>query len=68
MKNYFKPEWAVQQIWRASGLLEDVCAHGVGHPNSEWLETHDPDGKRCFGVHGCDGCCHTNGIPRRKIQ
>lgn len=56
-KEYPAPDWAVEQYIRASGLVEDICKHGVGHPNVHWLKKHDPDGKRCFGVHGCDGCC-----------
>ena len=54
---YKKPVWAVDQIIRASGLVEDICVHGVGHPNKEWLEGNDPDGKKSWAVHGCDGCC-----------
>ena len=54
---YKKPDWAVDQVVRETGLVEDICVHGVGHPNREWLRVHDPDGKLCFGVHGCDGCC-----------
>jgi hypothetical protein len=54
---YKKPDWAVDQTTRETGLVEDVCVHGVGHPNLEWLKEHDPDGKWCFSVHGCDGCC-----------
>lgn len=54
---YKKPDWAIDQIVRASGLVEDICEHGVGHPNIEWMKKHDPDGKLMMGVHGCDGCC-----------
>lgn len=54
---YEKPEWAIKQIIRETGLVEDVCKHGVGHPNIEYLKEHDPDGSKAFGVHGCDGCC-----------
>ena len=57
MTKYKKPKWAVQQITRASGLVEDICEHGVGHPNEEWLQQHDFHGDLGFGVHGCDGCC-----------
>ena len=48
MRNY-------KQFWRADrGIMERVCAHGVGHP--------DPDEYRILngednGLHGCDGCC-----------
>jgi len=54
---YPKPDWAVKQIVRASGLVEDICKHGIGHPNISWLKIHDPDGERGLGIHGCDGCC-----------
>ncbi len=57
-KNQYKrPKWSIGQAYRMSGLVEDLCEHGVGHPNKEWLKKHDPDGKLRFGVHGCDGCC-----------
>ncbi len=52
-----KPDWAVGQKMRETGLVEDLCEHGTGHPNAFWLEINDPDGKRYLGVHGCDGCC-----------
>ena len=57
MKQYKKPSWAVSQAYRASGILEDICKCGCGHPNLEWLKEHDPDGKKMLGVHGCCGCC-----------
>ena len=62
---YPPPTWAVQQTNRQSGLVEDICEHGVGHPNRHWIAEHDPDGKRALGVHGCDGCCHT--APKQAI-
>ena len=52
---YSKPDWADGQTTRMSGLVEDTCSHGVGHPNKDWLERH-PD-KPELGTHGCDGCC-----------
>lgn len=52
-----KPDWAVDQVTRASGLIEDICEHGVGHPNGAWMEKFDPGGHRGWGIHGCDGCC-----------
>ena len=53
---YKKPKWAVSQFIRddRNGLVEDICEHGVGHPNREWLKKH---GKEGDGIHGCDGCC-----------
>ena len=53
---YSKPDWADGQTTRMSGLVEDTCSHGVGHPNREWLEQH-PD-KPELGTHGCAGCCN----------
>lgn len=61
--DYPKPNWAVQQIWRGNGpfdmctLVEDICRHGVGHPNEAYINKHDPSGKLMLGIHGCDGCC-----------
>jgi len=66
---YEQPKWAVQQLQRASGLIEDVCNCGVGHPNSQWMAKHDPDGDRGMGVHGCCGCCHSGkpfSVPEKK--
>lgn len=46
------------QVLRSSGLIEDTCEHGVGHPNPDslayfrWAEPWNG-----FAVHGCDGCC-----------
>ena len=52
------PEYATHQIIRASGLIEDVCIHGVGHPNENWLKIHDPDGSKGYAIHGCcEGLC-----------
>lgn len=42
-----------RRLTRESGLIEDVCEHGVGHPNAEWLRAHPEHD----GTHGCDGCC-----------
>lgn len=56
-KNYKAPEWAIQQVIRSSGLVEDICEHGVGHPNREWIEAH-PDAPEWLQIHGCDGCCN----------
>lgn len=57
MDNYEKPEWAIQQLMRLSGLVEDVCKHGCGHPNKEWLEKHGQVRSFGWSIHGCDGCC-----------
>ena len=51
------PSWAVKQVLRSSGLIEDVCKHGVGHPNTESLIEMNKKGLKGYEVHGCDGCC-----------
>lgn len=54
---YHKPSWAVQQITRHDRLdrcVEDICEHGVGHPNLHWLQGEKDE---YAGIHGCDGCC-----------
>lgn len=50
---YKKPAWAKAQLIRESGLLEDICECGVGHPNMDFLKDHPTHD----GVHGCCGCC-----------
>ena len=55
--NYYSPPWAIKQITRADGRIEDICRHGCGHPNVEWLQTIDPHGNREYRIHGCCGCC-----------
>lgn len=57
MNLYRKPEWAVRQIIREDGLVEDLCKHNIGHPNLDWLRENDPDGEFKYSIHGCDGCC-----------
>lgn len=57
---YKKPTWAVKQITRENGVVEDICKHGIGHPNLDWLNIYDKNGKHCYGIHGCDGCCNEN--------
>lgn len=48
----------VRYIVRDSGLVEDQCEHGVGHPNRKWLYDHRKDENvDGLGIHGCDGCC-----------
>ncbi|MFH0986881.1 MAG: hypothetical protein V1911_02405 [Candidatus Micrarchaeota archaeon] len=55
--DYKRPKWAVNGMWRTSGLLEDICKHGIGHPNKDFLEKNPQLKKYRFDVHGCDGCC-----------
>jgi hypothetical protein len=45
-------------LWRDDrGIVERVCAHGVGHPDPDqkpyWKRTH----RMYESVHGCDKCC-----------
>ena len=68
MNGYKKPRWAIKQITRETGLIEDICKHGVGHPNIEWLKLHDPEGKLAFSVHGCDGCCSKKRMRREILR
>lgn len=47
-----------RQVLRASTLIEDICSHGVGHPNPDsaaYLNWRDKS--TSWDVHGCDGCC-----------
>jgi uncharacterized Zn finger protein (UPF0148 family) len=60
---YKKPTWAISQVQRLdkNGLVEDICKHGIGHPNEEWLEKHlekYPEHASWIDIHGCDGCCN----------
>jgi len=55
-KKYPKPEWAEYQLIRMSGLVEDICIHGIGHPNREWIK--DYPANKHLAIHGCDGCCN----------
>jgi len=55
-----KPEWAIKQIKRerfGKEIIEDICKHGIGHPNKQWLMSLTEDERSYEGVHGCDGCC-----------
>jgi predicted DNA-binding protein YlxM (UPF0122 family) len=52
------PEWASHQIYRESGLLENICKDNhIGHPHENWLAINDADGSKGLSIHGCDGCC-----------
>ena len=46
-------------IRRASGLIEHVCKHGVGHPAIGSVLWMAANGMKDMGVHGCDGCCRS---------
>jgi len=54
------PKWAKSRKYCFTGevlIIEDVCEHGVGHPNPAWLETLPEEQGKAFRVHECDGCC-----------
>lgn len=57
----FKPaKWAVRQVCRERGgrvIVEDICEHGIGHPNLDWLMSLPEEERWGEGLHGCDGCC-----------
>lgn len=50
--------------WRAdTGVMERICPHGIGHPDPDHM-TYVLSVSRVNkwqGVHGCDGCCATEG-------
>ena len=64
--DYEQPDWAIGQTIRASGLVEDECEHGVGHPNKMWLKEHSDEAH--WEVHGCDGCCTRKNTNRKKAK
>ena len=63
---YPKPDWVEGQVVRTSGLVEDTCNHGVGHPNKDWMEWH-PD-KTELAIHGCDGCCSEKSVTNKSMS
>jgi len=57
-ERYPMPKWAVKQVRRESGLIEDVDKFGCGHPNIFWMRKHSELTKKyCLGIHGCNGQC-----------
>lgn len=50
---------------RSSGLIEWVCEHGVGHPD---IASVKEMGNDCWGIHGCDGCCHRDDFPGKYLK
>lgn len=48
------------KILRESGLVEDLCPHGIGHPNMDALAYFEWIGISGLGIHGCDGCCNNS--------
>lgn len=63
-----KPKWKL--LHRASGLVEWICEHGVGHPDedsAELIAKHYGHSTDTWLVHGCDGCCSKKDFPGRKL-
>ncbi len=47
-----------QYNWRTDrGIMERICEHGVGHPDSDSARFLDGIGQSYQNIHGCDGCC-----------
>jgi len=44
-------------VLRESTLMERKCPHGIGHPDPDSLAWMERNGRKGYGVHGCDGCC-----------
>ena len=43
--------------WRADrGIVERICAHGVGHPDPSQFQFWDESGDGWKSTHGCCGC------------
>lgn len=43
-----------------SGIIEEVCEHGIGHPTKESakkLAKKMGHSIKVWMTHGCDGCC-----------
>jgi hypothetical protein len=46
--------------WRSdTGVMERICAHGVGHPDPDHMAyvTSISKDNKWQAVHSCDGCC-----------
>ena len=65
---YPMPDWAVRQVVRTSGLVENVCKHGVGHPHPASVKEFEDRGILSMGVHGCDGCCWDDETKQRSRE
>lgn len=43
--------------WRMDrGIMERICPHGIGHPDSDSAAYFERTGRGYENVHGCDGC------------
>jgi hypothetical protein len=47
-------------VWRDDkGVMERMCAHGVGHPDPDDAAFQARVGRGSLNIHGCDVCCWT---------
>lgn len=54
--NHHMRQWPMN--WRGdTGVMERLCAHGVGHPDPDATTFAKAHGRGWYGIHGCDGCC-----------
>lgn len=56
------------KLLRETGLVEWVCAHGVGHPDHASADEQDKRRQHVAGtwrIHGCEGCCARDDFPGR---
>ncbi len=51
---------------RETGLIELVCAHGVGHPSEKLTRAAGRRWSPVDSTHGCDGCCATQYFRKRE--
>lgn len=43
--------------WRTDrGIMERICEHGIGHPDTDSARFLRRNGKGYENIHGCDGC------------
>ncbi len=54
---YPRPDWVIDQIVRSSGLVENICRHGIGHTHPASVAELEKSAIMSMGIHGCDGCC-----------
>ncbi|KKM02514.1 hypothetical protein LCGC14_1783680 [marine sediment metagenome] len=47
--------------WDKGALVERICKHGVGHADPASVAYFHKQGEKWAGVHGCDGCCSSQG-------
>ena len=60
MKKETDTKFKWTRVVRASGLVEWICEHGVGHPDARSVKMMGDD---TWEIHGCDGCCGRDDFP-----